>query len=351
MKKTHHWLLSLFMIVLGFIAGPVQAVRAAGDTGANFTISPVYPANQTNTTLGYFALVTPPGSTGELPVRIANTDKTKTRTFKVQAVSATTNDNGQIDYTPNSRKPDASAETTLTQLVSKPVTIKISPQSQRTVTFNYTIPKKGFTGTVLGSIHVMDETEPAKIKGQFALTNRFAMALGVSMTMETGRVMAPDLKLGTVKPQATVGNKPSVKARLRNVKPVYFRNMTADATITAQGGKKILYEAKLKNGSMAPNSFFDFTIATEDRAIPAGNYTLHMTVKATGKTWRFTRNFTVTRAESTKLAKKIGQKSPIPWWVWVVGAVFVILLLLIIWLLLRLRREKKKRGEDDVQRR
>ncbi|WP_225440890.1 WxL protein peptidoglycan domain-containing protein [Lacticaseibacillus rhamnosus] len=116
---------------------------AAADNGANFTIAPVYPSNQTDKALGYFRLETPADYKGQLQVTVANLDEQKTRTFRVSPVAATTSDEGQINYTPSSAKPDPSAQYVLTQFLSKPVTVTLEPRTQKTVTFEYRIPKKG----------------------------------------------------------------------------------------------------------------------------------------------------------------------------------------------------------------
>ena len=59
----------------------------------------------------------------------------KTRAFKVTPVAATTSDAGQINYTPSSAKPDASAQYVVTQFLTRSVTITLAPKTQKTVTF------------------------------------------------------------------------------------------------------------------------------------------------------------------------------------------------------------------------
>jgi hypothetical protein len=342
-------LLMSLVLVCAFLGIAGAHTVHAADTGAKFTVSPVYPANQADKTLGYFQLETPADSKGSLQVNVANLDPDKTRVFKVTPVAATTSDAGQINYTPSSAKPDASAQYVVTQFLTRSVTITLAPKTQKTVTFAYQIPKDGFKGTLLGSIYVLDTSSGEQKSKGFALNNRFAMALGLSMTMNRDQVVAPDLRLGTVKAQ-THQNKPVVAARLRNVKPSYFRNMTVDAKITKNGQNDSLYTAKLADGSMAPNSNFNFLIGTNGKAIPAGNYVYHMTVKATGRTWRFTRAFTVSPEQHAKIAGEIGEKPSSHLWYWLIGIAILLLLALVAWLFYLLgkrRREQDENEEDD----
>lgn len=344
MKKNK--LLMGFLLLFALFGFTRLTPVAAADNGANFTIAPVYPSNQTDKALGYFRLETPADYKGQLQVTVANLDEQKTRTFRVSPVAATTSDEGQINYTPSSAKPDPSAQYVLTQFLSKPVTVTLEPRTQKTVTFEYQIPKKGFKGTLLGSIYVLDTTaSDQKTKG-FALKNRFAMALGVSMSMDIKHMMAPDLKLGAIK-ASTRQNKPIVAARLRNVKPSYFRKMSVTTKITKAGQTRRLYQGKLTGGSMAPNSNFEFATPTKGKVIPAGRYRYDMTVKATGRTWHFTKYFTISRAQHNKLANKNGEKPTSNWWYWLIALLLLLLLILVAWLFYLLGKRRREEEDDD----
>ncbi|WP_264371622.1 DUF3324 domain-containing protein [Schleiferilactobacillus harbinensis] len=122
---------------------------------------------------------------------------------------------------------------------------------------------------------------------------------------------------------------PAILARIQNRAPQLFRGMTINAKITKQGETKTIYQYKLKDGSMAPNSNFDAPILGDEKGIPAGDYTLTMTVQAEGKTWRFKRNFTVTDKEAAKLAgaNNAGNRQP-PWQKWLIWAAIALAVLI-----------------------
>ncbi|WP_260213838.1 DUF3324 domain-containing protein [Lacticaseibacillus paracasei] len=91
-------------------------------------------------------------------------------------------------------------------------------------------------------------------------------------------------------------------------------------------------------------------IGTNGKAIPAGNYVYHMTVKATGRTWRFTRAFTVSPEQHAKIAGEIGEKPSSHLWYWLIGIAILLLLALVAWLFYLLgkrRREQDENEEDD----
>ena len=328
-KKRWIVLLMIFLVTPLLMLGSTNTVRADDTaTGAQFYLAPVYPANQTDKTLGYFVLKVTPGQKGSVSVQVQNTSKTNTRKIQLTPTAATTSDAGQINYSPSPKKADPTLAHPLNRLFSKPVTIIIPPDESKVATFEYIIPEAGFKGQILGSIHALDVTEEKSTTGQFGLHNKFAMAVGIILSQNPTQTLAPDLKLQQVRPG--VSNKhPAILARIRNRAPQLFRGMTINAKITKQGETKTIYQYKLKDGSMAPNSNFDAPILGDEKGIPAGDYTLTMTVQAEGKTWRFKRNFTVTDKEAAKLAgaNNAGNRQP-PWQKWLIWAAIALAVLI-----------------------
>ncbi|KRM34938.1 cell surface protein [Agrilactobacillus composti DSM 18527 = JCM 14202] len=350
--KTYFY--AVIVALAGFLglAAP-QAVQAAGTpTGAQFYIAPAYPDNQTDKSLGYFDLKVAPGQTGKLGVVVQNTSKTDSRTIQVTPIAATTNNAGQINYTPSKKKADKSAQYRLNQLFSKPVAIHLEPEESKTVSFEYIIPKDGFKGQILGSIYAFDQTSQAKSKTQFGLSNEFAMALGVSLNQNPDEKLIPDLKLNKVAPDA-VNRIPYIIANVANVAPTMFRGMTVNADVTRQGNAKRVYHKTINDGSMAPNSNFDLQIPTGKNAIEPGKYHLKLVIHAVDKTWTFNRNFTVTDTQNKAINKKVGTKKTNNWTLWII--VIVILLLVINGILLayylRRRKQQSKHAKGHARRR
>ncbi|MFT8410904.1 MAG: DUF916 and DUF3324 domain-containing protein [Schleiferilactobacillus perolens] len=302
MRKYRWWIILVgglwLLYVLGSLPrGSVQAATAGN--GADFYIAPVYPPNQLNTKLGYFALKVAPGKQYSLSVQVQNISQTSTRTIRLTPTPATTTDSADINYTPVKTAKDPTAQYTLNQFFSKPIAITLKPGEAKVVTFQYVIPASGFRGQILGSIYALDETKSATTKAQFALQNRFAMTLGILMGTNPLASQPITLILRTVKPDM-VNHSPVVLANIENQTPQYFRHFTVTAQISRVGRSTVLFTKKITNGRMAPNSSFNLTIPT-DKRLTAGNYTLKTTASAQGQVFHFTRRFTVSTAAAQHL--------------------------------------------------
>lgn len=347
-KKNWQIMLMAFLLVpllmLG-LSNPAQAEEKA--QGSDFYMAPLYPENQTDQNLGYFVLKVTPGQKGKVGVQVQNTSKTSTRKIQLTPTPATTNDAGQINYSQSEKKADETLQHPLNQLFSKPVTVTVEPEKSKVVTFEYILPKEGFKGQILGSIYALDITEQKDADGQFALKNKFAMALGIVLSQDPEQTLMPDLKLQQVRPGLS-NQKPAILARLQNQAPQLFRGMTIDARVTVKGEQATKYQYKLKNGSMAPNSNFDVPISAEKDGLAAGQYTLHMTVQAKGKTWRFNRNFTVSEKSAAKFAAKTPGNQQPPWQKWLLWIAIGLAVLIIGYglYLLGVRRGHKNETAD-----
>ena len=115
--------------------------------------------------------------------------------------------------------------------------------------------------------------------------------------------------------------------------------MSCDST-----GKQIATE-NLHNGSMAPNSWFDYQVGLGNQKLAAGKYTLKLHLTSGKRTWNFSGTFTLTRkqiAEHNSVIKS--DEQPTYWWLWLILFLFLSLLLIIGAYLLGKRRS---RDDDD----
>lgn len=187
------WIFSTFLLVLlGTLLGLAPTAQAA-NTGADFTIKPVYPSNQVDGALGYFRLKVHPDQAGSIGLKIENYGAVD-QNLTITPTKATTNDVGQIDYTPAKRKLDRSAQYNLPQLLSEKQTITVPAKTTKTVTFTYKIPQKGFKGTLLGGFYVYSNTRETGKSSN--VINHYAMVLGISMSQNAPHRLAPQLKMG-----------------------------------------------------------------------------------------------------------------------------------------------------------
>ena len=311
--KLNYLLLTLlFSIFTGTMAlfGTADASTST-NTGANFTVTPVYPSNQVGGQLGYFQLKTTPRQTGTIGIKISNYGSTN-QNLTVTPTKATTNDNGQIEYVPNDRKLLKQAQSSIPQLMSAAQTVTIPAKSSKTITFDYTVPKQGFRGMLLGGFYVLSNNRQT---GQNTnVINRYAMVVGISMSDDSPNKLVPRLSAGKVK-VSNNGNNTTITTPIKNTVATYFRKMTINTTVTKKGHSKVLYHKQLSNGSMAPTSYFNYSLPIGKKVSTPGHYVEHIRIKENGHAWSFNRSFAITALNTTKQAVHAHQLKNV-WWIW-----------------------------------
>lgn len=323
--------------VLLLLAMPHHQVEASGTT---FTIAPVL-RDKASQDSGYFDIMTKPGATVPLTVRITNRTKT-TKTLKVSAADAYTGDNGQIGYAPGGPKDD-SATVRLSDITTGTGKIKLAGGKSRRVTLYVKVPKAGIKGEVVGSFHVKDVASYGKNSTQgMTIANQYAMYSAVVLRT-SNKYVSPELRLKKITVTTQTGQA-AVLARLQNYKPQLFGKMTIKAKVYRVGSKKAFLTREVSDYAMAPNSHFDFGLFTKEALLP-GKYELDLTAKSGVKTWHFGRKFTVSQKKADAVNKETSAKVPsaFPWWI----IVIIVLLLVIIGLLLFLLWKRRKRDDDE----
>ncbi|GAB6093333.1 DUF916 and DUF3324 domain-containing protein [Furfurilactobacillus curtus] len=338
MTNKRHFYLSSLLLTLSFLlfgyVSMAPAVAATPDSGAGFTISPQFPANQNSQTTGYFDLTVAPKDTQEITVNVINTTD-HARKLRVQPTDAWTGDNGLVNYTPNPKK-RPETKTSFTKLTSRGVTVDLNAHEGKPVTFTTKVPAQGFSGQILGGIFV---TDPAVTKTtgkqNFKINNRYAMIIGVLLHQANRAKVTPDLKLASVT-GSQKNQRATILATLKNPRPVLFGKMTIHAKVTGQ----MRTTTTLKNYEVAPNSRFNAAIDLGERKLQPGRYHLDLTAKSGRHTWHFKRNFTVTKKAANQANEHIKVKQN--WlWLWITLGVLAAGLLLFGGYWLGRRRQRK----------
>lgn len=347
------WWFVAFLTLVSLLGGEsiISARAAQTPSEANFATTPLLPKNQLSTKVNYFDLKVQPGSNQAL--RIAVTNPTNSAiTLKIMPVNATTSDAGSAVYVPSNRAADSSAQATFTKMTSGPVTLRLAAHQGKTVTFTTRIPSGGFTGEVLGGLFVTNpKASSTPSTSHFRFQNRYAEATAVALWCQPNPNLPINLKLANVAVKQQNGQ-PKVLAKLRNVTPLLFGNLKIQArVIRTRTGKQVLTQS-LKNGSMAPNSWFNFGVGLGKRPLAAGKYTLKLHLTSGKRVWNFSQPFTLSaKAARTHNAIIHSDKTPNNWWIWwlVLAVILVLLLLgLAYWLGKRRSREDDEPESDDT---
>ncbi|WP_334329768.1 DUF916 and DUF3324 domain-containing protein [Companilactobacillus sp. HBUAS59699] len=312
----------------------------------NFSVSATQADNQIDKKITYFDLLVKPDQGQDLTIKIQNTDSQENK-YRVSINRAGTNRNGVIDYSTHGVALDKSLnpKLNLESLVPAPTTVKVPANSTKEYTFHLNVPKKSFSGVILGGVRVqkVQDDDNKKSKG-VSIVNQYAYVIGLQLQSNQDYV-APNMKLLNVKAKQYNGRN-YINAYLQNPKPTIMHDLSIKARVNTKGTKDKILSTTKKMMTMAPNSNFGFPIETNGKTLKSGKYTLILDATAEkGKYhWHFSRDFAVTNKQASKLDKtSVDTHSEPNYFMWIVIAIIVILILLCIIVYLNQRNQKNRR--------
>lgn len=290
-------LIKKFVLVLMFvflILGFEQLVLADSN---DFSVVPVLPENQNPDVLSYFDLTVTPNQKQTLKIRIKNNSNESTK-YNLYVNTATTNQNGIIDYSITDFEKDESLKLSLKDcLTLKEQYVDVPANSEKEVSLELSIPEITFEGIALGGITV----EPTIEEGSEGINNVFTRTLAIQLA-ETTKDIVPKLEGGEVIiSQENLRN--NVNFELRNITPTIISNVKAEISIKNEEKKTPILEQTKDQLSFAPNS--KFSLMTEwNKQFNPGKYTYNIDLTdLKGNKWSFSKNFKIKVEVAEKLNK------------------------------------------------
>lgn len=197
----------------------------------DFSVTPVLTENQNPEVPSYFDLTVTPNQKQTLKIKIKNNSNESVK-YKLYVNTATTNQNGIIDYSINNFEKDESLKLSLKDcLTLTEQLVDVPANSEKEVSLELSVPETPFEGIALGGITV----EPSIEKGSNGVNNIFTRTLAIQLT-ETAKKISPKLEGGEVKvSQENLRN--NVKFELRNITPTIISKVNAEIAITKKGNK------------------------------------------------------------------------------------------------------------------
>lgn len=282
--------LMFFFLTLGF----EQLVLADSN---DFSVVPVLPENQNPDVLSYFDLTVTPNQKQTLKIRIKNNSNESTK-YNLYVNTATTNQNGIIDYSITDFEKDESLKLSLKDcLTLKEQYVDVPANSEKEVSLELSIPEITFEGIALGGITV----EPTIEEGSEGINNVFTRTLAIQLA-ETTKDIVPKLEGGEVIiSQENLRN--NVNFELRNITPTIISNVKAEISIKNEEKKTPILEQTKDQLSFAPNS--KFSLMTEwNKQFNPGKYTYNIDLTdGKGNKWSFSKNFKIKVEVAEKLNK------------------------------------------------
>ncbi|TFJ45501.1 cell wall anchor protein [Carnobacterium divergens] len=343
LKKKIAFLCIIFIGVLSLIP-QVNASQL------KFSVEPIIPENQNDLSKTYFDLRVKPEEKQVLKVHMRN-DTDKEVTVEPSVHAATTNINGVVEYGESNTKLNKTSQYNIEEIVKpavKEVTIPANGATDLELTVE--VPKDGFNGILAGGITLKEKDtheEKKKQEGQgLAIENKYAYVVAVVLN-ESETQVDSELTLEKVAPNQ-VNARNVINATLQNTKPKYMNQLSIDSKVTKKGDKEVLYASKKEGMQMAPNTSFDYPVSLNGEKLKAGDYTLSMTAKSMGETWKFKKDFTI-KAEVAKAfnEKDVTVKKDYTWLYILIGSLLILIAIFLIWFIIRKKKKEKQKREEQ----
>lgn len=329
----------LFLMFAFSALGFQQLVLADSN---DFSVTPVLTENQNSEVPSYFDLIVTPNQKQTLKIKIKNNSNESVK-YKLYVNTATTNQNGIIDYSMTNFKKDESLKLSVKDcLTLTEQHVDVPANSEKEVSLELSVPETPFEGIALGGITV----EPSIEKGSNGVNNIFTRTLAIQIT-ETAKKISPKLEGGEVKvSQENLRN--NVKFELRNITPTIISKVNAEIAITKKGNKNPLLTQTKDQLSFAPNSKFNLMIEW-DKQFDPGDYTYSINLTdGEGNKWSFSKKFKIEAEIAENLNKTSVDRKESFFEKYFIYIIILLSILFIVFVLFILNRYFKK--TDDFSR-
>lgn len=343
------YLLAFFMLLGSLFLGASNVKAASG----GYTIKPAGESNENvNIDNGNYVIVGDPGQTVELKLTVLNQEN-KQRKFLYEVNTAYTSDNGSLSFDKAKvTDPSLKIQTKNTADPQKAV-FPIPANNSATLTFKITIPKKAFTGYLMGGVSVSPYGEKAKGtvgSNGTLLKNKFSYSIPIQIHQKGAENDEPKYSITSVKPNVVNAKKPTVGvlANVHNSTNSYSGDMKLDLVVTQKGNKDFKIKQSSNSQNIAPTSNYDFSIPWGKNKLQSGSYHLKMTYKTAGgiKSWVLNKDFTITNNDAAKYNKLAGVK-PNYLWLWILLGVLALAIILGLGIYLGRRNNNKDNGNNN----
>lgn len=280
--------------------------------GMGYSVRAIIPDNQVDQSRTYFDLEMDPGATQDLLLEIVSTSDQPLE-LMVEPHVATTNQNGELEFSVTPKTQDRSLRYPITDLLSGKQSVTVPAKGTKQVTFRLTMPKELVKGKIVGGFAIYDKanetdtssTAPADVQ----IKNIFSIVIGIQL-QEQNEIISPELQLNNVK-AGLFNYRTAILVNLQNTQPEFLGNVTVVAKVRKNNSTKILYEVEKKQLAFAPNSNFDLPITLENQELQPGSYELIVEAHSEENKWSFTKNFRITKDEAAEFNEEAVELEPL----------------------------------------
>ncbi|MDR0691244.1 MAG: DUF916 and DUF3324 domain-containing protein [Streptococcaceae bacterium] len=343
----------LTLVFLGTTVMFMPCPRVQADNSHYLGVQPIVSDEQYTRDKTYYDFKPNPEQTYNLQVKLTNSADYPLIT-RIHIASATTNNNGVIDYANmNHKKRDKTLSFELADHVAYQEKIEIPAKSTMDYSFKLTAPNEPFEGLLVGGINFSEEplnsSGSENKKSGTSIEANYSFLVGIVLHGTTDPVKS-DMKLNEV--FADLDNyHNSLNGNLSNPTASLLTDMFTEVKVYAKDDKKrkkVLYSDKSENRQMAPNSNFNYNFRIGDgKKIEPGEYTWVQDVRSKQGTWHFEKNFQITAGKADKLNKEdLTIEKPNIWlYVTIILASILLLLIVILLIIMIVRKYQKMKKE------
>lgn len=301
-------------------------------SGLGYAVKAVIPENQIDQKQTYFDLLMKPGETQKIQLEVVSSSNEELF-LEITPNIATTNQNGELEYSISPENLDSTLKKPITKLLSGKQSVILKPKETKIVTFQLTMPEESFRGKIVGAFNISereaDQIKKSQQDSDVQINNIMSLGIGIQLRQSEVAVK-PDLKLNRVR--ANLFNyRTAITANIQNTEAEFLGDLKIIAKVKKEGSQKILYETEKIEQSMAPNSNFDFVIPLENQEIKKGNYTLELKASSKDENWQFTKHFRVTSQDANRLnSEAVELEEASTNWLLICQILFFVVLLIVV---------------------
>lgn len=336
----------IFVILLTlFLAPSIKVSADETGSGADFSVSPVYPDKQKDKEIGYFDLELKPKAKETIKVEIRNYSKTENEIF-FKTSRATTSDGGVITFKEYKKEAHPKNKTDFNDIAkTREESVKIKPESSAVIEIDITMPEVPIVGEVMGGVHFYKGEELTKEEEKQTVVNRFSYSIPI--VLRSSEKKEPnDLILKKVEPGHRNYHN-FIEAVIDNQAPARVSKMTIDGRVFKKGEEEAYYVKKEDSYQIAPYSTLNYGFDLNDSQLIPGDYEVVLKINADGQEYELKDEFTITKEDAEKYNEEsvfIPDKKSFPW-LWVIISIVSITIIGIIITIVVIRNKKKKEKE------
>lgn len=352
MKKKFRIPLVVAIALLLCMMVPIAGYAAEKSEEVGFSVSAVLPENQADSGVSYFDLQMEPGQKQDLRVQVYNENAEEIK-VKAEAISASTNRNGIIDYKTSNVK-DETLKIPFSEIaeVRTPL-LTIPGGGTQTAIVSVEMPKEEYDGTVLGGIVLtqvkgdgQEQPESTReVQQGVYIDNEYSYVLGVKL-QETNKAVLPAFEGIKAQPEL-VNYRVNVVHYIRNSEAAIAKNAEVSIEIYSESEQKAV-KTDAKTIDMAPNSVMPYAVSWGAEIAP-GKYVSHVLMKQADREWNFDLPFEVSAQTAQQINhESVEEKQAMPWWVLLLIVLIILLIVVIVILLIMMKRKKRDAEEDTI---